>query len=201
MTDAVDMFLCDRIPGGLYISEQGCAKQFHKAEKNQKRLAQCIGCETGAALAKKHPDLVWRVEHVNANRTIKGFADIFPAEDRKEEDKEDAYYFREVFAGMEASGWDINQIDACLLYEKEEEEALSSSDPIRLLMESMMFFSVKGLVEAKTEEKRSMHRRWFLYNKKGYVFSCKNICYCIGISHSWLVNAVKNFNSNNGEER
>lgn len=196
MTRNPDMFFCERTPGGLHISEHACAKQFHRSKDSQKRLSQCVECEVGATLSEKHPNLVWRNVDANFHNTLKSYADMFCQEEnrmeRRNEEESDSIPAEDPNE-VEVVGWEYNGIDTMAVYDMER-DTLFLDHPIRVLMETMLFFAVRGILEAKTEKERELQRKWILSTKNKGVFSCKHICQCLGISHSWLVRNVKNLN-------
>ena len=170
MSDQV--FFCDKIPGGLRLTEQSCAKHYHLSSRNP-NLKFCVGCQEGESNSLKHLDLQWK-EHpgyFGANAPdwrdslgydvqIEKSPDLVTQENRKA-----------VIRGIQGSPLDF--------------DAVSSLDPgIHSLLLSVLYSSLRpgaGLV----------NKHWLYSKKPNYVFSCYNICALLNIDYVWLVKRIK----------
>ena len=166
------MFFCEKIPGGLQLTEQSCAKHYCLSAKNL-NLKSCVGCKEGEKNVTKHPDLQWK-EHpggfcgdtldwrdsLGYDVQIEKAPELSTPENRKA-----------VIQGIQGSPLDVGV-----------ENAL---DPgIRLLLLSVLYSSLRPDVV-------SVNKHWLHSKNPNYVFSCYNICTLLNIDHTWIIKRIE----------
>ena len=185
LTEEKGMFPCERIPGGLLLTETACAKLWNRAKNNPEALKECVGCKIGEGSDNRNPGLRWKIPMALTDNSK--FNYLRNRDEYGLTPSLQDVAFSHINHGTIVPAWEKNNINERVFVFS---ISINVDPGVQSLLWSVLYHSLKIFMSTKDPIEKRFHKKWLLSKNAHKIFSSARICEVLEINHNRIIKLI-----------